>query len=964
MAHFEWNCFSCCFLFLIFISQGFGEEGNVSPPQVANIPLPLWCHRAQCIAACIKKNESNETGCIRHYSSAEPTEICQRNGCSVNTTSCEETDFPVSKDPFKLVIDNRSFSISSENRTGVIVYQTNGSAPTIQPFISLPFNTEVNETLPTMQLMHFTECGLDGKVNDICGLVRHKLNEQYTDAFKVTYNNNTLHLRLDTDFDVLFKSFTVSFFIEDMPYIFTSTTSLVVEEVVHKLQGHVQFWVNIDSNYCDEVTLHHTQQISVEEEVKQHTDRLKMQGYLPGKPFDLKFNQTSEDSVKITLEHSYCPGCHQEASCIYITWGPLKGETSLTPHISNPQHKKLEPDQTSIELKGLDHKTYGFQMYYVTDETKFNEMIVSKNEYRDTYEVSRFKLNERKEMPYLPAASDITPGENHVPKGNSLLFVLLGIFGGICFLAYLVCILCFCYHRNSSTKNKVQRNEQSVQNVYDDHPSRNNSRKSSVTSDHLTLSDFHKSVMLADHWEFEPLRLKLGASLGKGAFGQVVEGFLEGRVCVRQSAKSGWEWIPQDTGKKDVLKVAVKLLKDFATDSQKQEFLQEIQMMKNLGYHPNVVCLIGCCTVMEPICLVVEACPQGDLKRYLLNSRSKILARIKEESLEIDDLLTSADLLSFARQITMGMEYLSQKGYVHRDLAARNVLVSDNKSLKIADFGLTRYIYEERQYVGKKGARIPVKWMSIEAIIDGVYTSESDVWSFGVVLYEIITLGGEPYPGIVNRDLPKMLCSGFRMEQPEQCPDDLYTMMLDTWHESPKQRPSFTKLRLQLEAMLEQSTPYLSLYPSQAHIFHCLDDIREESDEIDSANEAEPMLNEGDHKVDTRRDESPSKLICNQTLPLDHLTESKHEREDDKEDRDSVLEAETEEDHPIQSLNDSAEYVNTGRQMSHDPSNRDEVIMSLLSSPDSCDSGVAVDNRFLYDSKGRPIEYEGMEQMV
>lgn len=84
---------------------------------------------------------------------------------------------------------------------------------------------------------------------------------------------------------------------------------------------------------------------------------------------------------------------------------------------------------------------------------------------------------------------------------------------------------------------------------------------SSATSDHLTLSDFHKSVMLADHWEFDPMRLRLGTSLGKGAFGQVVEGFLEGRSCVRQSSKSGWEWVPQDTGNKDVLKVAVKLLK-------------------------------------------------------------------------------------------------------------------------------------------------------------------------------------------------------------------------------------------------------------------------------------------------------------------------------------------------------------------------------------------------------------------
>ncbi|PIK52116.1 hypothetical protein BSL78_10963 [Apostichopus japonicus] len=480
-----------------------------------------------------------------------------------------------------------------------------------------------------------------------------------------------------------------------------------------------------------------------------------------------------------------------------------------------------------------------------------------------------------------------------------------------------------------------------------------NSSLQTIEANYHTKNCYRYTV---DHWEFDPMRLRLGTSLGKGAFGQVVEGFLEGRSCVRQSSKSGWEWVPQDTGNKDVLKVAVKLLKDFASDAQKQEFLQEIQMMKHLGYHPNVVCLIGCCTVMDPVCLVVETCPQGDLKKYLLTSRN--ISKLKEENLEIDDLLTSADLLSFARQITMGMEYLSQKGYVHRDLAARNVLVSDNKSLKIADFGLTRYIYEERQYVGKKGARIPVKWMSIEAIIDGVYTTESDVWSFGVILYEIITLGGEPYPGIVNRDLPKMLCSGFRMERPEQCPDDWYTMMLDCWHETPKQRPNFSKLRLQLEAMLEESTPYLSLYPSQAHIFHCLDDIREESDEVDSASEAEPMLDDSDKVVETSRQQTPSTL----NLSRSGLT---FDSPDEKDESDSVIEGDVEEDnHPRKELNGSVEYVNTGRQISTESNNRDELILSLLSSPDSCDSGVAVDNKFLYDSKGQPIEYDGVEQMV
>ncbi|XP_071834262.1 uncharacterized protein [Apostichopus japonicus] len=910
-----------------------GDKNGVESDISYNISSSFGKFRGSCIAKCVTEAKSNDDDCWQAdcpTTVEEYDQICSTIGCP--SESCEgvpDIHFELS------VSEGTNLSIWwPSNTTSVTFYQFDGSYPNMifLSEISQILNMSDGRILQDLSVLSFEECGLAWRVNgaELCKIVEDDLRQNVASNI---IPNGYIHVWVHSVYKNLIDGFTVDV------VCLNNTSSHINDGTRYTSTGYKlsEDLHNLPIEWCEMFLQFQSQHCNFVERLKIHE---------PSKDFimpvatakhycTVSVNNVSFHIVEDKLVMTWDNTCleNDKLELIFLNWGHLEENTDFTNSFKNRKEAVLSADATSYTFEGIKPGIeYGFQIFYVFDNSSLQTI---KDNYH-TKNCYRYTVEEK----------------------SLLWFKFLGVFGGIFIALYLLGLLWFIYHRSTSTKNKVQRSEQSIQNVYDDHPSRNTSRKSSATSDHLTLSDFHKSVMLADHWEFDPMRLRLGTSLGKGAFGQVVEGFLEGRSCVRQSSKSGWEWVPQDTGNKDVLKVAVKLLKDFASDAQKQEFLQEIQMMKHLGYHPNVVCLIGCCTVMDPVCLVVETCPQGDLKKYLLTSRSKILARLKEENLEIDDLLTSADLLSFARQITMGMEYLSQKGYVHRDLAARNVLVSDNKSLKIADFGLTRYIYEERQYVGKKGARIPVKWMSIEAIIDGVYTTESDVWSFGVILYEIITLGGEPYPGIVNRDLPKMLCSGFRMERPEQCPDDWYTMMLDCWHETPKQRPNFSKLRLQLEAMLEESTPYLSLYPSQAHIFHCLDDIREESDEVDSASEAEPMLDDSDKVVETSRQQTPSTL----NLSRSGLT---FDSPDEKDESDSVIEGDVEEDnHPRKELNGSVEYVNTGRQISTESNNRDELILSLLSSPDSCDSGVAVDNKFLYDSKGQPIEYDGVEQMV
>ncbi|XP_060066044.1 uncharacterized protein LOC132546348 [Ylistrum balloti] len=345
-----------------------------------------------------------------------------------------------------------------------------------------------------------------------------------------------------------------------------------------------------------------------------------------------------------------------------------------------------------------------------------------------------------------------------------------------------------------------------------------------------SLSSLLTPAVVPDMWELPHSGIKVGPVLGQGAFGLVTKGRISGCLLTNRNIP-----LPQEARREGTeISVAIKMLKDDDDCYHRRDFLREIALMKKIGYHANVVSMLGCCTLCDPVCVVVEHMHNGDLQSYLKAIRNSMRERDHTQQGYVNrdaDLLGPTDLLSFARQISIGMEFLAQKGFVHRDLAARNILVGRDKTVKIGDFGLARFVYDDAVYINRKGGRLPLKWMSIEAICELTFSSASDVWSFGVVLFELVTLGGTPYPTVDMHDLLRLLRLGYRMEKPPNCSWKLYNVMLNCWNELPKLRPSFTDLKSTLDAMLENEceVDYLSMDIDSCQYYYTVTCVQEES---------------------------------------------------------------------------------------------------------------------------------------
>ncbi|CAI9564510.1 unnamed protein product [Staurois parvus] len=299
-------------------------------------------------------------------------------------------------------------------------------------------------------------------------------------------------------------------------------------------------------------------------------------------------------------------------------------------------------------------------------------------------------------------------------------------------------------------------------------------------------------------WEFPRDKLTLGKPLGEGCFGQVVMAEAVG--------------IDKDRPKESVT-VAVKMLKDDATEKDLADLVSEMEMMKMIGKHKNIINLLGACTQGGTLYVIVEYAAKGNLREYLRARRPVEMEYSYDINRVPGEQMTFKDLVSCTYQLARGMEYLASQKCIHRDLAARNVLVTESNVMKIADFGLARDVNNIDYYKKTTNGRLPVKWMAPEALFDRVYTHQSDVWSFGVLMWEIFTLGGSPYPGIPVEELFKLLKEGHRMDKPANCTNELYMMMRDCWHAIPSHRPTFKQLVEDLDRILTLTTneEYLDL---------------------------------------------------------------------------------------------------------------------------------------------------------
>ncbi|XP_014887383.1 vascular endothelial growth factor receptor 3 [Poecilia latipinna] len=346
----------------------------------------------------------------------------------------------------------------------------------------------------------------------------------------------------------------------------------------------------------------------------------------------------------------------------------------------------------------------------------------------------------------------------------------------------------------------------------------------------------------SSQWEISRDRLRLGKVLGHGAFGKVMEASIYG-ISKSNSLNT----------------VAVKMLKDGATASEHKALMSELKILIHIGNHLNVVNLLGACTKPNgPLMVIVEYCKYGNLSNFLRAKREFFLpyrdrspktqsqmrrmieagqtdqrarrtppasssplssprvtsskaSNQNQAAEKMEDLwktpLTIEDLICYSFQVARGMEFLASRKCIHRDLAARNILLSENNVVKICDFGLARDIYKDPDYVRKGNARLPLKWMAPESIFDKVYTSQSDVWSFGVLLWEIFSLGASPYPGVqIDEDFCKRLKDGVRMRAPETASPEIYGIMLACWQGEPKERPTFPALVQTLGDLLQDNS--------------------------------------------------------------------------------------------------------------------------------------------------------------
>lgn len=313
--------------------------------------------------------------------------------------------------------------------------------------------------------------------------------------------------------------------------------------------------------------------------------------------------------------------------------------------------------------------------------------------------------------------------------------------------------------------------------------------------------------------EFKKVRV-----LGSGAFGTVYKGL----------------WIPE--GENVKIPVAIKVLREATSPKANQEVLDEAYVMASVD-HPHVCRLLGIC-LTSSVQLVTQLMPYGCLLDYVRHHRDSIGAQW---------------LLNWCVQIAKGMNYLEERHLVHRDLAARNVLLKSPNHVKITDFGLAKLLTADEKEYHADGGKVPIKWMALESILQWTYTHQSDVWSYGVTVWEIMTFGSKPYDGIPASEIATVLGRGERLPQPPICTIDVYMIMVKCWMIDPSSRPRFKELMVEFSKMASDPSRYLVIQgdlpsPSDSRFYSRLLSTDDTEDVIDPDEYLLPYRGMGNHK--------------------------------------------------------------------------------------------------------------------
>ena len=372
--------------------------------------------------------------------------------------------------------------------------------------------------------------------------------------------------------------------------------------------------------------------------------------------------------------------------------------------------------------------------------------------------------------------------KNSAKTNDEVLWISIGA-GSASLILFLVIIRTFCRKQRTTKQQRKDREHEEIKlrNIKKD-----DENVSTMKARLSLMLEMHSSLSSKIAEMFDPSKLKQFSlddieylsDLGEGQFGLVFKGAAVGIDDCK------------DPSERTV--VAVKTLKKDCNESSKDEFNQEVAFMSVLD-HPNVVKMLAVATEEEPYCMIFEFMELGDLNQFL--------RKIKpiDGSDEVPELkLCLEDFLSICQQVASGMSYLSTLHFVHRDLATRNCLVGTRLVVKIADFGLARDIYSSDYYKVRGDAMLPVRWMPPEAVLHGKFTVESDVYSYGVLMWEVFTYALQPYYGYTNEEVIGFAKQGVLLGQPEDCPDHIYKLMLDCWNRNSEKRPNFNTIMKRL----------------------------------------------------------------------------------------------------------------------------------------------------------------------